>query len=485
MMATYKNYVNAEWVPSSGDGVFNDVNPADTADIIGAFPASTSDDLRAAVTAADNAYRGWRARSWPDRGAFLTKAADILERRLDEVAAALTREEGKTLAESRGETMRAVLILRYYGMDAFREIGDVIPSANASTLMFSRREPLGVVALVTPWNFPVAIPIWKAAPALVYGNTVVWKPSELSPMTAHLIAEVFDEAGIPPGVFNIVHGPGEALTDAITSPPVKAISFTGSIETGRTLAMRAAENGLKLQLEMGGKNPVIVLPDANLDKAVELTVSGAFRSAGEKCTATSRAIVVSEIAKEFTERIVERTKQLKIGPGTDPDSYLGPVISERARRRILEQAALAVKEGARILCGGAIPDDEELRGGYYVAPTVIGDVKPHMTIARQEVFGPVLAIIEVSSFDEAIAAANDVRYGLSASLFTANLDNALAYADRIEAGLVRVNGETAGVEPQAPFGGMKASSSHSREQGRAALEFYTQIKTIYFDRSRS
>lgn len=484
-MTTYHNYVNAEWVSSCGEGVFEDVNPANTTDIIGAFPASTNEDMQAATSVAADAYRDWRAKSWPDRGAYLTKAADILERRLDEVAAALTREEGKTLGESRGETLRAVLILRYYGMDAYREIGDVIPSANASTLMFSRREPLGVVTLVTPWNFPVAIPIWKAAPALVYGNTVVMKPSELSPMTAHLIAEVFDEAGIPPGVFNVVHGPGAAMMEELTSPPVKAISFTGSIETGNMLAIRATENGLKFQLEMGGKNPVIVLPDANLDKAVELTVSGAFRSAGEKCTATSRAIVVGNIAEEFTERVVERTKQLKIGPGTDPDSYLGPVISARARTRVLEQAALAEKKGARVLCGGRIPDDEELRTGYYVAPTVIGGVKPHMTIARKEVFGPVLAIIEVSSFDEAIDVANDVRYGLSASLFTDNLDNALEYADRIEAGLVRINGETTGVEPQAPFGGMKASSSHSREQGRAALEFYTQIKTIYFDRSRT
>jgi len=481
MVTQYGNFIDGEWIPALSGETFQDANPADIRDVIGRFPASSGADLGRATSAAARAYTEWRGLSAPARGAYLMKAADVLESRAEEVAAALTREEGKTLAEAAGETARGVLILRYYGMDAYHATGDVIPSASADTLMYTSREPLGVVALVTPWNFPVAIPIWKAAPALVYGNTVVLKPSELSPMTAHLLAEVFHEAGLPPGVLDVVHGPGAPLTSGLAADPVRALSFTGSVETGKLLAVQAAENGVKYQLEMGGKNPVIVMPDANLDKAVELTISGAFRSAGEKCTATSRAIVVGDVIGEFTERIVERTRGLKIGPGVDPDAYLGPLISERARDRVVSSVERAREEGAEVLIGGNIPSDEGLAAGYYVEPTVLGGVRPDMAIAQQEVFGPVLAIIGVDSYDEAIALANDVRYGLSASIFTRDLNRALDYAREIEAGLVRVNGETAGVEPQAPFGGMKASSSHSREQGRAAMGFYTQVKTVYVD----
>lgn len=483
MGSAYRNFIDGTWRDANGNETFENVNPADTTDTIGVWPSSGPRDVEAAAAAAANAFPAWRALSLPDRGKYLLKAADILERRLEEIAAALTREEGKTLAEARGETNRGVLILRYYGMDAYHAIGEIIPSASAETMMFTRREPLGVVTLVTPWNFPVAIPYWKAAPALVYGNTVVFKPSELSPLTAHLIAEILEEAGLPAGVFNMIHGHGAAMTDALVAPPVRAISFTGSIETGRTISVKAAENGVKFQLEMGGKNPVIVLPDADLDQAVELTVSGAFRSAGEKCTATSRAIVVGDIADAFTELVVGRAKELRIGPGTDADAYTGPVITERARDKVLSHVKIAIDEGATLLAGGGVPESAQFANGYYVEPTVLGDVTPDMTIAQHEVFGPVLAIIRVDSFEEALDLANDVRYGLSASLFTSNLNRALEYADRIEAGLVRVNGETAGVEPQAPFGGMKASSSHSREQGRAALDFYTQTKTVYFDRS--
>jgi alpha-ketoglutaric semialdehyde dehydrogenase len=343
-----------------------------------------------------------------------------------------------------------------------------------------------VVGLITPWNFPVAIPLWKAAPALVYGNTVVLKPSELAPRTVGLLVEVLHEVGLPKGVLNLVHGgvqAGEALV-TMTSPRVDGISFTGGTATGRSIARACLERGIRYQLEMGGKNPVVVLEDADLARAVELTVQGAMRSAGEKCTATSRAIVVERVADEFVKRVVERVRSLKIGPGTDPDAYLGPLISEAARGRVLGYIERAKGDGARVLCGGAALEGQEaLLHGHYVLPTVLEGVEPHMAIAQEEVFGPVLAILRVPDFDAALRVANGVAYGLSASVFTRDLDAALRFAREVEAGLVRVNGETAGVEPQAPFGGMKSSSSFSREQGQAAKEFYTQVKTIAIEKA--
>jgi len=486
-MKTYLNYINGEWVKPGTERYFPDTNPADTSDVIAQFPDSGVEEMDAAVKAARAALPAWRALTGAQRGAFLYKAANILERRLDEVAAALTREEGKMLFESKGETNRGVVILRYYAGEGMHGIGDVLPSAmNAKTLVLTTRVPVGVAGLITPWNFPVAIPLWKAAPALVYGNTVVLKPAALAPLVASLIAECFAEAGLPPGVFNLVHGQGRKVGQALVDHPfVNAISFTGSCEVGKRIGQSCSARGAKYQLEMGGKNPIICLEDADLNQAVDLTISGAMRSAGHKCTATSRAIVVDSVYEEFSRRLVEKVKALKIGPGTDPDAYFGPVVSEGQMLSILEYIARGKTEGAKLLCGG-----ERLKGGicdkgYYVAPTVFGEVHPKMTIAQEEIFGPVLAIIRVKDFDEAIQVGNDVQFGLSASLFTRNLNRALDYVQQIEAGLIRVNGETAGVEPQAPFGGMKGSSSYSREQGQAAKEFFTQVKTVYLDRAAS
>lgn len=486
-MKTYLNLINGEWSKPTADRYFPDTNPADTNDVIGQFPDSGVEEIDAAVKAARAALPAWRTLTGAQRGAFLNKAATILERRLDEVAAALTREEGKMLFESKGETNRGVVILRYYAAEGMHSVGDVLPSAmNAKTLVFTTRVPVGVVGLITPWNFPVAIPIWKAAPALIYGNTVVLKPAAIAPLSATLIAECFAEAGLPPGVFNLVHGQGRKVGQALVDHPfVNAVSFTGSCDVGKRIAQSCSARGAKYQLEMGGKNPIICLEDADLNQAVDLTISGAMRSAGHKCTATSRAIVVESVAQEFTTKLVERVKALKIGPGTEADSYFGPVVSDHQMNSILDYIQRGKNEGAKLLCGG-----ERLKGGvydkgWYVAPTVFGDVKPKMTIAQEEIFGPVLAIIPVKNFDEAIKVANDVQFGLSASLFTRNLNRALDYVSQIEAGLIRVNGETAGVEPQAPFGGVKMSSSYSREQGQAAKEFFTQVKTVYLDRSAS
>ena len=477
----FGNYIGGEWTPALSGATFERRNPADTRDIVGAFPESDASDIAAAVRAARGALPAWRRLSPDARAQFLFRAADLLQARKDEIAQALTREEGKSVAEATGETGRGVVLLRYFAGEGLRIGGDVIPSVNPRTLFFTERVPVGVVGLVTPWNFPVAIPVWKAAPALIYGNTVILKPSELSPRTAQLLAEILHEAGLPAGVFNVVQGgrfAGEALAAA---DGVDAISFTGSGPTGKSIARACVERGAKYQLEMGGKNPAIILEDADMAQAVELTVQGAMKSAGEKCTSTSRAIVVEAVADEFERRVAERVRGLKVGPGTDPSAYLGPVITESARERILGYARRAVADGARVVHGGDSPSTPGLAHGHYVNPTVLADVLPDMAIAREEVFGPVLAIIRVPDFDTALQVANDVPYGLSASLFTRDLGSALRFAREIEAGMVRVNGETAGVEPQAPFGGMKGSSSFSREQGQAARDFYTQTKTIAFD----
>lgn len=484
MTQQYTNFINGEVCAPVAGEYLPDVNPANSEDVIAEFPNSTSADATAAIEAAAAALPAWAGISAHARGEYLRKAADILESRADTVAHDLMREEGKSLPEAKGETLRGVTILRYYASETMRPDGEVIPSAGASTFLYTKRVPVGVCALITPWNFPIAIPIWKAAPALAFGNTVVLKPSEHAPLTAWHVLECLRDAGIPPGVVNVAFGQGARFGETlVTHSSTSAVSFTGSVRAGKTIAGWAAAHGKKYQLEMGGKNAAVVLPDANLEQAVNLVIQGAFKSAGEKCTATSRAIVHSDIYESFTSRLIDKTSALRIGPGSDPEAYLGPVISREARDRILASIELAKAQGIRLLCGGSAPADESLQHGNYVLPTVFGDVPPDSRIAQDEVFGPVLCLIRANDSEHALRILNGVEYGLSASLFTRNLDAAMDFAERAQAGMVRINGETAGVEPQAPFGGMKASSSWSREQGLAAREFYTQVKTISIDRA--
>ena len=484
MPERYENFIGGRWTPPESGTYLHNINPADARDIVGEFPNSTQADAVNAVDAAHRAAGDWAALAGPSRGEYLRKAADILATRVDEVAADLMREEGKSLPEAKGETLRGVALLRYYAAETMRPDGEVIPSASAATWLMTKRVPLGVVSLITPWNFPIAIPLWKAAPALAFGNTVVMKPSELAPKTAWNIAKVFEEAGLPAGVFNVVFGEGTRTGETLTANrKVNGISFTGSVRTGRLIGRTAAEHGKKVQLEMGGKNAVVVLKDADLTQALTLTIQGAFKSAGEKCTATSRVIVDKKIYAEFKERLVQRTKALKLGPGDFADAYLGPVISSAARENIIRAVAAAQEEGAELLCGGKIPEGSLFENGFYIEPAIFDKVTPNMAIAREEVFGPVLCLMEVDGIEEAVYRLNDTDYGLSASLFTQNINSAMYFAERVQAGLIRINGETAGVEPQAPFGGMKNSSSYSREQGQAARDFYTQIKTISFDRA--
>jgi aldehyde dehydrogenase (NAD+) len=476
----FRNYINGEWRGSSTGETVASVNPANRHDIVGLVPNSGRDDLESAVAAADAARKAWRKLAGPARGQILYKVADILESRLEDIAETMTREMGKTFGEAKGETARGVALLRYYAGEGMRKIGDVIPSTDAGALMFTTRVPLGVVGVITPWNFPVAIPVWKIAPALVYGNTVVWKPATETAVTAAKIAACFHDAGLPAGVLNLVIGSGSVIGQGIAEHPgIHGITFTGSNGVGKRIAQAAVARGAKYQLEMGGKNPVIVLKDADLELAVNATISGGLRSTGQKCTATSRVIVEKEIFPAFREKLLEKIAALKVGDGMDASTWLGPCASESQMETVLGYIRKGVEEGAELLCGGERLSEGEMANGFFVAPTVFDRVTPDMTIFREEIFGPVLALVQADNLEEALRLANDSEYGLSASIFTRDIGSILTFIQDMEAGLVRVNEETAGVELQAPFGGMKSSSSHSREQGTAAIEFYTAIKTVF------
>lgn len=476
---TYRNLINGQWVESDSGKVKASLNPADYREIVGYVQMSTNKDIDNAVLSAHEASKVWRNTSGPARGEHLRKTADILEQRLDDIADTMTREMGKTLAESKGETARGVAILRYYAGEGMRSIGEVIPSNDEEALLFTTRVPLGVVGLITPWNFPIAIPIWKMAPALIYGNTIVIKPALETTVTATKVLECFVDAGFPDGVVNLVSGAGSVIGNALSDhPDVKAISFTGSNEVGRIIALKALTRGAKYQLEMGGKNPVIVTENANLDLAAELTVSGSMKSTGQKCTATSRAIVVKDVYDTFRTKVMDKMKLIKVGNGLDSDTYMGPLASENQLKNVLSSIQKGASEGATLALGGKQLNVGEMEYGYYVEPTLFEDVDPKMSIAQDEIFGPVLALIKVDNLQQALLVANDVKYGLSASIFTTRIDEMMKYIREMDAGMVRINGESSGVELQAPFGGMKESSSQSREQGRAAMEFFTGVKTI-------
>ncbi|MCF6092421.1 aldehyde dehydrogenase family protein [Microaerobacter geothermalis] len=477
---TYQNYINGRWVSSSGNQVDASINPANKNEVVGYIQKSTKEDLDQAVAAAKKAQVQWRKLSGPARGEYLYKVANILESHLDEIAETMTKEMGKTLPEAKGETARGVAILRYYAGEGMRKIGEVIPSTDSEALMFTSRVPLGVVGVITPWNFPVAIPIWKIAPALVYGNAVILKPAQETAVTAAKVIQCFAEAELPAGVVNMVTGPGSVIGQGIIDhPDINGITFTGSDQVGKMVAQGAVARGAKYQLEMGGKNPVIVAADADLDLAVDATISGGLRSTGQKCTATSRVIIQKEVYEPFKEKLLNKIKEIKIGPGLHGDTWMGPCASESQLNTVLSYIEKGKAEGADLIYGGKRCEDSELKHGFYVYPTVFENVTSEMTIAQEEIFGPVLALIKVETLEEALEIANDVRFGLSASIFTQNIGNMLSFIREIDAGLVRINAESAGVELQAPFGGMKQSSSHSREQGQAAIEFFTAIKTVF------
>jgi aldehyde dehydrogenase (NAD+) len=471
-----RSFVGGQWTSSAADEWIDDVNPSNPGDVVAKVPVGHADDVTAAVGAARKALDAWRRLPGPARAEHLYRWGQAIADRHEELAQALSREVGKPIGEARGEVGRCVAILRYFAGEAVRDIGEVIPAQAAGALQFTLREPLGVVGLITPWNFPMAIPMWKAAPALAFGNVVVLKPSEMAPHCAILLGETAAAAGIPQGVFNIVLGVGAGVGKAlIAAEDVRGVSFTGSAKVGAQVAVAAAQRNIRYQTEMGGKNVAIVLPDADIAQAASLTAAGAMRYAGQKCTATSRVVVSREVEDAFYKALQEQIARLPLGPVSDPASAIGPLISDASRTSI---ARALERHGAKPFLRADLPAGEDYARGYFMSPVVYRDVPVDAPLARDELFGPVLATFVATNVDEAIDIANAAQYGLSATLFTRDLRAALKYIDRIEVGLVRVNGDTTGVDPHAPFGGMKGSSSGSREQGPAAREFYTETKTV-------
>jgi aldehyde dehydrogenase (NAD+) len=474
--ARLSHFIGGAWRESADGPWHPDVNPSDADDVLAQVPEGTEDDARAAVAAAAAALGPWRALPGPARAEHLYRWGTAIADRGEELAQAMAREVGKPIAEARGEVARCGALLRYYAGEAVRAIGSVIPAQAAGALQFTLHEPLGVVALITPWNFPLAIPLWKAAPALAFGNTVVLKPAEASSRMATLLAETAAAAGLPSGVFNVLLGTGAVVAPAmLRCADVRAVSFTGSGGVGKQVAALAAERNIRYQTEMGGKNVAIVLPDADLRQAATLIAGGAMRYAGQKCTATSRVVVDKRVEGAFLDELRLQVEALPLGPVTDAGAAVGPVISERSRdgvRRVLDES------DAEVVFAGRVPEGAAFSRGYFLPPTVVRNVAADSALAQEELFGPVLASFVADDVEHAIELANGTPYGLSAALFTRDLRSALTYVAKVRAGLVRVNGDTTGVDPHAPFGGMKASSSGSREQGPAAREFYTEIKTV-------
>jgi alpha-ketoglutaric semialdehyde dehydrogenase len=470
------SYVDGSW--HGGTSTLHDLNPARPSEVVAEVHAANAALAADAVLAARAAFPAWRDTPAPARGDILRGAADLLEQRVEEVGRDLAREEGKTLAEGIGETRRAVAILRYYAGQTLEPDGETYPSASPATFLYARREPVGVVLAITPWNFPIAIPAWKIAPALAYGNCVVWKPPELVPLTAVHFVQTLVDAGLPHGVLNLVLGRSSEIGDTLLAGPIDALTFTGSNEVGRRLQLRAVALGANAQLELGGKNPAVVLADADLDVAAEQVARGAFLSAGQKCTATSRVIVERRVVGRLAEGLVERAAGWRLGDPLDPETKVGPLASAAQLEHVTGFLDLARREGGEALAGGERAGDD---GGYYVRPTILAGLGRDSAVVRDEIFGPVAVLVPVDSYEEAVALANDTPFGLSAAVFTRDLGLALRFAKDVRAGVVKVNQESAGLEFHVPFGGTKASSSGSREQGRAAREFFTEWKTVYVD----
>ncbi|KAF7963623.1 aldehyde dehydrogenase [Cupriavidus sp. UYMU48A] len=478
-MNVFLNHIDGEWTTCQSGRTFDNVNPADTGDIVGRFQASSVVDAQAAVAAAAAAFAGWKKTPVGKRAAVLNRAADHLEAHADSIAAELTREEGKALSLARDEVLRSAQTLRFYAVEGQTFTGEVFPNDDPDQLVYSQREPLGVVTVIAPWNFPVSIPARKIAPALVTGNTVVFKPSSEAPLSGYRLAEALINAGLPKGVLNFITGSAAEIGAAITEAPVvRAISFTGSSRAGEQIH-RAVPLTTRTQMELGGKNPLIVMEDADLDRAVDLTIKGGFSLSGQACTGTSRVLVAESVKAAYTERLLAKVATLKIGSGMTAGMDLGPLASQKQLETVLRYIDIGKSE-ATLLCGGARLTGGDFDKGFYVAPTVFTDVTQQMRIAREEIFGPVIAILGFTDYADAIARANDTEYGLAAAIVTSNPRYIHHFASDIEAGTVKINRTTTGNLVNAPFGGLKRSSTSTfRESGRTGLEFYTQVKTVY------
>ena len=475
MAELHKNLINGEWVGS--DGVEN-INPSNTAEVVGVYARATAEDTRQAIAAAKAAFPAWSRSGILERHAILSKTSQEILARKAELGELLSREEGKTLPEGIGEVTRAAQIFDFFAGEVLRLAGEVLPSVRPGVGVEITREPIGVIGIITPWNFPIAIPTWKMAPALAYGNTVVIKPADLVPGSTWAIVDILQRNGLPKGVVNLVMGKGSVVGQAmLDSKDVTAISFTGSVGTGKRVAAASIEHNRKFQLEMGGKNPTVVLDDADLKVAVESVAQSAFFSTGQRCTASSRVIVTEGIHDAFVDALCERTKNLRVGNALDKDTEIGPVVDPSQLKQDMDYIGIGQDEGAELRAGGQrvnAPTE-----GYFLQPALFTGVTNQMRIAREEIFGPVAAVIKVKDYEEALFTANDTEFGLSAGIVTTSLKYATHFKRNAEAGMVMVNVPTAGVDFHVPFGGRKGSSYGPREQGKYAAEFFTVVKTAY------
>jgi alpha-ketoglutaric semialdehyde dehydrogenase len=472
------NFIAGAWAPSRTGRTYERANPWRPDEIVGEFPSSGADDVNAAVAAAEAAWPAWAKLPAAKRGAFLAGAADALEARVEEIAQDMTREMGKPLRESRMEAARAAAIFRFFSGEGWRPLGQIYEQSLTGAPVHTRRRALGVVGLITPWNFPAAIPAWKTGPALAYGNTVVLKLAQDAPLTGLHLARAFQEAGLPDGVLNVVIGRGSEVGEPLVGDPrVRAISFTGSVPVGEGVRDQAVAQGKRVQLELGGHNPLIVAADADLDAAVQATYAGAFWSAGQKCTATRRIYVEDTVYDDFRGRLLERVAAGRVGDPTDPQTEVGPIVNQSQFDEVMAGIERGRQEGATVLAGGQRADPD----AYLIAPTVFENVGDDAFLSCEEVFGPVTSLYRFGTLEEAIERANAVRFGLSASVFTSSLATAERCVSELEAGILHVNSQTAGADVHVPFGGSKGSAYGPHEQGRAAIEFYTEEITVYWD----
>jgi aldehyde dehydrogenase (NAD+) len=480
----FKNYINGEWVEARSGQAIEDRNPANTDELVGMFPASGVEDVNAAVEAAKAAYEKWRLTPAPKRAEILFHAAEILVARKEDFAREMTREMGKVLAETRGDVQEAIDMTYLMAGEGRRQFGHTAPSELPNKFAMAVRAPIGVAGMITPWNFPMAIPSWKAMPALICGNTIVLKPAEDTPLSTYNLTQVLAEAGLPPGVLNVVFGYGpEAGGPILNHPDVGLVSFTGSTEVGRIVSVACAPTFKKCHLEMGGKNIIIVMDDANLDLAIEGAVWGGFGTTGQRCTAASRVAVQKGVYREFVEKFVARVKAMKVGDGLDAATQMGPCINEQQLQTVIKYVGIGSGEGAKLAAGGHRLETGSHAKGWFHEPTVFTDCNAKMRICQEEIFGPVVAVMPFDTFDDAIAIANGVQYGLSASIYTRNVNQAFRAQRDLETGIVYINAPTIGAETHLPFGGTKNTGNGHREAGLAALDFYSEWKTVYVDYS--
>jgi alpha-ketoglutaric semialdehyde dehydrogenase len=485
-LLTCQNYINGQWVFAQSDETLESRNPSDWRDVVATFPRSNTADVDAAVAAARKAFASWRLVPAPVRAEFIYRVGELVLQHKEKLAQLMSREMGKPLIEARGDVQEGIDCALYMAGEGRRMFGQTTPSEMPNKFAMTMRVPVGVCALIAPWNFPVAIPCWKAFPALVCGNTVILKPAEDTPACAHYLSQLFHKAGLPDGVINIVHGLGEETGRALVQhPDVNLVSFTGSSETGAEVGSICGRTHKRSCLEMGGKNAQIVMADADLQLALDGAVWGAFGTSGQRCTATSRLILHRDIKEKFTDLLLERTRQLRLGLGTDPQTEVGPLVNSTQLQRVSHYLEIARGEGTKVLIGGEVVKTGNLEHGFFFQPTVLDKVTPDMRVAKEEIFGPVVALIEVDAFEEAIAILNNTPYGLSSSVYTRDINLAFQAMRDIEAGITYINGPTIGAEVHLPFGGVKQTGNGHREVGTAALDVFTEWKTVYVDYSGS